>query len=72
MSKYLLPVCFPEDYPIIMKMDARTIEEAAIRFINAITFEYDLDISADWDEFLEIAYNANILIGEISSIEEFE
>ncbi len=72
MSKYLLPICFPEDCPIIMRMDARTMEEAETRFINAITFEYDLDTPADWDEFLEIACNANILVGDISSIEEFE
>ena len=48
------------------------MEEAETRFINAITFECDLDTPADWDEFLEIACNANILVGDISSIEEFE
>ena len=55
-----------------MRMDARTMEEAETRFINAITFECDLDTPADWDEFLEIACTANILVGDISSIEEFE
>lgn len=72
MSKYLLAVCYPEDIPIIISTNARTLEEAETRFINNITFSADLDIAADWDEFLNIAYKANIEIGEIYNIEEFE
>lgn len=72
MSKYLLAVCFPEEIPQIIGTHARNMDDAENRFMHSITESCDLDVASDWDEFLEIAYNADILIGEINSIEEFE
>lgn len=72
MSKYLLAVCFPDSFPEIITTSARSMNEAENRFMCSISESFDLDISSDWDEFIDRSASMDILIGEINSIEEFE
>lgn len=72
MSKYLLAICYPDEFPGIISTAARSMEEAETRFMHSISEDFNLDVSSDWDEFVDRAASADILIGEINSIEEFE
>jgi len=72
MSKYLLAICYPDCFPEIISTSARSMEEAEDRFMHSISEDFDLDTSSDWDEFIDRAASADILIGVVNSIEEFE
>ena len=72
MSKYIVPV-FDEDtaYPYIVSTSASSLEEAENRIKNRLTNKWDLEVSADWDDFCDVALDAGYAIGEVSDIEEF-
>lgn len=72
MSKYLVPISDDEGkFPYIMSTSARSMEEAERRIMNTLTNEWDLEVSADWDDFCDNAYESGYYIGEIRDIEEF-
>lgn len=54
-----------------MSTSARSMEEAERRIMNTLTNEWDLEVSADWDDFCDNAYESGYYIGEIRDIEEF-
>lgn len=72
MSKYVVPI-YEEDSecPYIISTSARNLEEAEDRIMHRLTNKWDLEISADWDDFCNNTFNAGYYIGEVSDIEEF-
>ena len=71
MSKYIVPVCDDNYSPYIVSTSARSLEEAETRIMNKLVREYDLDVPADWDDFVSIASEYECYVGDIRDVEEF-
>ena len=71
MSKYLVPVCDDNYCPFIVSTSARSLEEAETRIMNKLVRDYDLDVPADWDDFVSIASGYECYVGDIRDVEEF-
>lgn len=71
MDTYLIPV-YTGNELFIKSVRGRNFADAKNKIMSTFTQDYDLDLPIDWEDFIEILDQSNILIGEISSIEEFE
>ena len=72
MSKYIVPICEEDSgYPYVISTSARNMEEAEERFMHRLTNKWDLEVSADWNDFCDNALSSGYYIGEVSDIEEF-
>lgn len=71
MDTYLVPISSEKGVEI-KSVRARNFNDAQNKIMSLLTQEYDLDLPIDWEDFMDILDKSNILIGEISSIEEFE
>ena len=71
MNIYLLPVCYPDEFPIILKKAATSFQDAQDRFAKSIIEAMDWDLDMSLNELREYAEKKGCLIGEISDIEDF-
>ena len=70
MSIYLCPIADDSDI-WIERVNADSYTTAENRLVNTITNRYDLEITSDYQDFLEICYNQGIQIGDIYESDEF-
>jgi len=72
MNTYLLPVVDDEYYPFIVKVVARSFQEAKDKFMKLFYDRFDWELFVDWDDFLQYACEEkNWGIGEISDKDDF-
>lgn len=70
MNTYIIPFYLNNDV-WIETIKAKSISEAQDKLMNRLSNDWDLDIPADWEDFLAIIDNDGFRIGELKDIEEF-
>ena len=70
MNTYIIPLSLNNDV-WIETIKAKSISEAQDKLMNRLSNDWDLDIPADWEDFLAIIDNDGFRIGELKDIEEF-
>ncbi len=70
MNTYIIPFSLNNDV-WIETIKAKSISEAQDKLMNRLSNDWDLDIPADWEDFLAIIDNDGFRIGELKDIEEF-
>lgn len=75
MNTYLLPICFDEDN-IIYKVVAKDYKAAEDKYMKLLMDKYCIDNDDidpdDFSDLKDILLEANIIIGDIYSLDEFE
>ena len=69
MNIYLLPICYPDELPIILKKAATSYDDAKDRFAKSIIEIMDWDLDMDLDELREYAQSRDCFIGEVNDID---
>lgn len=72
MNTYILPFANISSDPSVWNevVRARSISEAEDKIMREITEDWDLDVPADWEDFKDILFKENVIIGDIQDIEE--
>lgn len=72
MNTYILPFANISSDPSVWNevIRARSISEAEDKIMREITEDWDLDVPADWEDFKDILFKENVIIGDIQDIEE--
>lgn len=72
MNTYILPFANISSDPSVWNevVMARSISEAKDKIMREITEDWDLDIPVDWEDFKDILFKENVIIGDIQDIEE--
>lgn len=70
MNTYIIPFSLNNDV-WIETIKAKSISEAQDKLMNRLSNDWDLDIPADWEDFLTVIDNDGFRIGELKDIEEF-
>lgn len=70
MNTYIIPFSIDNDV-WIESVKAKTILEAQDKLMNRFSYDWELDIPADWEDFLAILDNNEFRVGELKDIEEF-
>lgn len=73
MNTYIVPVAdiSSDPYVWIEIIKARSLSDAQDKIIDRFVEEYELNYPIDWEDFITILYESNLIIGEIKDIEEF-
>lgn len=71
MNNYLLPICYPNEYPVIISVMANSYENAKDKFMSKITSHVKWDVDLDWDDFLDYASDRDCYIGDIYDQDSF-
>lgn len=69
-TTYLLP-CYQEGDCWIESVNAKSLKDAEDKFIDKFYNEYDFDLADDWNNFIKLLGDADIVIGTIQDIDEF-
>lgn len=70
MNTYIIPFSLDNDV-WIESVKAKTILEAQDKLMNRLSYDWELDIPADWEDFLAILDNNGFRVGELKNVEEF-
>ena len=70
MNTYIIPFSLDNDV-WIETVKAKSILEAQDRLMNRLSHDWELDVPADWEDFLAILDNDRFHVGELKDIEEF-
>lgn len=70
MNTYIVPFAQGNDV-WIESVKAKSITEAKDKLMTRLTHDWDLDVPADWEDFIEILGTDYFVVGEIKDIEEF-
>lgn len=70
MNTYIIPFSINNDV-WIESVKAKTILEAQDKLMNRLSYDWELDVPADWEDFLAILDNNEFRVGELKDIEEF-
>lgn len=70
MNTYIIPFSIGNDV-WIESVKAKTILEAQDKLMNRLSYDWELDVPADWEDFLAILDNNEFRVGELKDIEEF-
>lgn len=70
MNTYIIP--FSIDNNVwIETVRAKSLLEAQDRLMNRLSNDWELDVPADWEDFLAILDNNGFRVGELKDVEEF-
>ena len=70
MNTYIIPIC-ADGNCYIEKIVAKNLQAAEEKFMKDIINNYDLEVSATWDDFLIDVYdNTNLCVGDLYDISE--
>lgn len=70
MNTYIIPFSLDNDV-WIETVKAKSLFEAQDKLMNRLSNDWELDIPADWEDFLAILDNNGFRVGELKDIEEF-
>lgn len=70
MSTYIIPFSIDNDV-WIETVRAKSLLEAQDRLMNRLSNDWELDVPADWEDFLAILDNNGFRVGELKDVEEF-
>lgn len=70
MNTYIIPFSINNDV-WIESVKAKTILEAQDKLMNRLSYDWELDVPANWEDFLAILDNNEFRVGELKDIEEF-
>lgn len=70
MNTYIIPFSLDNDV-WIETVKAKSLLEAQDRLMNRLSHDWELDIPADWEDFLAILDNNGFRVGELKDVEEF-
>lgn len=70
MNTYIIPFSLDNDV-WIETVKAKSLLEAQDRLMNRLSNDWELDIPADWEDFLAILDNNGFRVGELKDVEEF-
>lgn len=70
MNTYIIPFSLDNDV-WIETVKAKSLLEAQDRLMNRLSHDWELDIPADWEDFLAILDNNDFHVGELKDVEEF-
>lgn len=70
MNTYIIPFSIDNDV-WIETVKAKSLLEAQDRLMNRLSHDWELDIPADWEDFLAILDNNGFHVGELKDVEEF-
>lgn len=70
MNTYIIPFSLDNDV-WIETVKAKSLLEAQDRLMNRLSHDWELDIPADWEDFLAILDNNYFRVGELKDVEEF-
>ena len=70
MNTYIIPFSLDNDV-WIETVRAKSLLEAQDRLMNRLSNDWELDVPADWEDFLAILDNNGFRVGELKDVEEF-
>lgn len=70
MNTYIIPFSLDNDV-WIETVKAKSLLEAQDRLMNRLSHDWELDVPADWEDFLAILDNNGFRVGELKDVEEF-
>lgn len=70
MNTYIIPFSIDNDV-WIETVRAKSLLEAQDRLMNRLSNDWELDVPADWEDFLAILDNNGFRVGELKDVEEF-
>lgn len=69
MNTYIIPFSIDNDV-WIETVRAKSLLEAQDRLMNRLSNDWELDVPADWEDFLAILDNNGFRVGELKDVEE--
>lgn len=69
MNTYVVPFCNSENEIWIDKYQSRSLAAVQDRIIDEYTKLWDLEVSADWEEFVEQLSSIDVVVGTPEDID---
>lgn len=63
MNTYIVPFCSSSGEIWVDKYQARSLSSAKDKVIEEYTSLWDLEVSADWEDFVEQLSNLDVIVG---------